>query len=113
MVHRSTGKRMGKFLADEIVGPLGIEFWMGLPEEFESRIAPVIPYPPDERARSSRIALAMMADPMGPTGRFMLAAAASIPTAARRALRRSARPPASPTGAASPASTRRWPMAAA
>ena len=33
MVHRSTGKRMGRFLADEIVGPLGIEFWMGLPQE--------------------------------------------------------------------------------
>ncbi|MGZ6023182.1 MAG: serine hydrolase domain-containing protein [Rhizomicrobium sp.] len=72
MVRRSTGKRMGVFLAEEIVKPLGIEFWMGLPEEFESRIAPVIPYPPDAKAASSRIALAMMADPMGPTGRFML-----------------------------------------
>lgn len=72
MVRRSTGKRMGAFLADEVVKPLGIEFWMGLPEEFERRVAPVIPYPPDERARTSRIALAMMADPMGPTGRFML-----------------------------------------
>jgi CubicO group peptidase (beta-lactamase class C family) len=72
MVRRSTGKRMGVFLADEVVKPLGIEFWMGLPEEFESRVVPVIPYPPDERARTSRIALAMLADPMGPTGRFML-----------------------------------------
>src|SRR6202142_1757488 len=71
MVHRSTGKRMGKFLAEEIVKPLGIEFWMGLPEEYESRVVPVIPYPPDDRARTSRIALALMADPMGPTGRFM------------------------------------------
>jgi len=72
MVHRSTRTRMGKFLAQEIAGPLGIEFWMGLPEEFESRVAPVIPYPPDDKARTTRIALAMMADPMGPTGRFML-----------------------------------------
>ncbi len=72
MVRRSTGKRMGVFLAEEIAKPLGIEFWMGLPEEFEGRIAPVIPYPPDAKAASSRIALAMMADPMGPTGRFML-----------------------------------------
>ena len=72
MVRRSTGKRMGVFLSDEIVTPLGIEFWMGLPEELESRVAPVIPYPPDDKARTSRIALAMMADPMGPTGRFML-----------------------------------------
>ena len=72
MVHRSTGKRMGRFLADEIAGPLGIEFWMGLPEDMEARVAPVIPYPPDAKAASSRIALAMMADPMGPTGRFLL-----------------------------------------
>jgi len=72
IVHRSTGRRMGKFLADEIVGPLGIEFWLGLPEEFESRVAPIIPYPPDARAAGSRLALAMMADPMGPSGRFLV-----------------------------------------
>ncbi|MBV9905475.1 MAG: beta-lactamase family protein [Alphaproteobacteria bacterium] len=72
LVHRSTKTRMGKYLAQEITGPLGAEFWMGLPEEQESKVALVIPYPPDERARTSRIALAMMADPMGPTGRFML-----------------------------------------
>jgi len=78
-VHRSTGKRMGRFLADEIAGPLGIEFWMGLPEEYESRVAPVISYPPDEKARTSRIALALMADPTGPTARFMMGAAGMNP----------------------------------
>jgi CubicO group peptidase (beta-lactamase class C family) len=81
MVRRSTKRRMGVFLAEEIVRPLGIAFWMGLPEEFESRVAPVIPYPPDERAATSRIALAMMADPMGPTGRFMLNMGAFNPNA--------------------------------
>jgi CubicO group peptidase (beta-lactamase class C family) len=72
MVRRSTGKRMGVFLAEEVVKPLGIDFWMGLPEEFESRVAPLIPYPTDDKARTSRIALAAMADPMGPSGRFLL-----------------------------------------
>jgi CubicO group peptidase (beta-lactamase class C family) len=72
MVRRSTGKRMGVFLADEVVKPLGIDFWMGLPEPIEPRVAPMIAYPPDDKARTSRIALAMVADPMGPTGRFML-----------------------------------------
>lgn len=79
MVHRSTGKRMGRFLADEIAGPLGAEFWMGLPEELEGRVAPVIPYPPDDKARTSRIAVAMMADPTGPTGRFMMGSAGLNP----------------------------------
>src|SRR5689334_20661445 len=72
LVHRSTKTRMGKYLAQEITGPLGAEFWMGLPEEHESKVSLMIPYPPDERAATSRIALAMMADPMGPTGRFLL-----------------------------------------
>lgn len=72
MVRRSTGKRMGRFLADEIVGPLGAEFWMGLPAEQEEKVALVIPYPPDASMATSRIAVAMMKDPMGPTGRFLL-----------------------------------------
>lgn len=72
MVHRSTGKRMGKFLADEIVKPLEIEFWMGLPEEYESRVSMMIAYPPDASVAGSRIALAIAADPMGPAGRFLL-----------------------------------------
>lgn len=72
MVRRSTGRRLGAFFAEEIAGPLGVDFWIGLPEAMEPRVAPVIPYLPDEKALSSRIALACMADPMGPTGRFML-----------------------------------------
>jgi CubicO group peptidase (beta-lactamase class C family) len=72
MVHRSTGTRMGRYFAEEVAGPLGIDFWIGAPEEIEPRVAPVIPYPPDDKARNSRIAIAMRADPMGPTGRFML-----------------------------------------
>lgn len=72
MVRRSTGRRMGRFFAEEVAGPLGIDFWIGLPEDKEARIAPVIPYPPDDKARNSRIALAARADPMGPSGRFLL-----------------------------------------
>lgn len=72
MVRRATGQRMGAFFAQEIARPLGIDFWMGLPESEEGRVAPVIPYPPDDKARSTRIALACKADPMGPAGRFML-----------------------------------------
>lgn len=72
LVHRATGRRMGGFLAEEVAGPLGLDFWIGLPESQDHRVAPVIPYPPDEASRRSRIALAVQADPMGPAGRFML-----------------------------------------
>ena len=71
MVHRSTGRRMGAFLRDEVTGPLGVDFWMGLPEEEESRVAPMLSAPVDEAARTSRIALAMRDDPTGPTALFM------------------------------------------
>ncbi len=72
MVRRSTGRRMGVFLRDEVAGPLGVDFWMGLPEAHEARVAPMIPAPADDQARNSRIALAMRADPAGPTAQFML-----------------------------------------
>src|SRR3984957_3471647 len=55
MVHRSTGKRMGVFLRDEVTAPLGVDFWMGLPEEHEPRVAAMISYPPDDAARNTRI----------------------------------------------------------
>jgi CubicO group peptidase (beta-lactamase class C family) len=71
MVRRSTGTRMGAFLRDEVAGPLGIDFWLGLPEDHEPRVAPMVPYPANEAARSTRIAKAMQADPGGPTALFM------------------------------------------
>jgi CubicO group peptidase (beta-lactamase class C family) len=36
--HRSPGQ----FVADEIVEPLGVELWIGLPEECEPRVSPII-----------------------------------------------------------------------
>ena len=71
MVRRSTGRRMGAFLREEVCGPLGVDFWMGLPESEEPRVAPMIPYPPDDRARTTRIARQMQADPTGPSALFM------------------------------------------
>lgn len=69
MVRRSTGKRLGQFFADEVAKPLGIDFWIGLPEEIEPRLSKIIP---GTRDPQSRISLAMEADPMGPAGRFVL-----------------------------------------
>jgi CubicO group peptidase (beta-lactamase class C family) len=71
MVRRSTGTRMGAFLRDEVARPLGIDFWLGLPEEHEPRVAPMVSYPPDDAARNTRVAKAMQADPQGPTALFM------------------------------------------
>jgi CubicO group peptidase (beta-lactamase class C family) len=46
VVRRVSGKSVGTFFWDEVAKPLGLDFWIGLPEEVESRVAPVIPAPP-------------------------------------------------------------------
>ena len=58
MVHRSTGKRLGEFFRDEVAKPLGIDFWIGLPEQHESRVAPMIYAPVTDEVRNSRISQA-------------------------------------------------------
>ena len=42
VVRRISGKSLGTFFADEVATPLGLEFWVGLPEEHEHRVAPLI-----------------------------------------------------------------------
>jgi CubicO group peptidase (beta-lactamase class C family) len=44
MVRRASGKSLGTFFQDEIAKPLGLDFWIGLPEAIEPRVAPMIPY---------------------------------------------------------------------
>jgi CubicO group peptidase (beta-lactamase class C family) len=44
MVRRAGGKSLGAFFQEEIARPLGIDFWIGLPEEIEPRVAPISQY---------------------------------------------------------------------
>jgi CubicO group peptidase (beta-lactamase class C family) len=39
VVRRVTGLTVGQLLAKEVGGPLGVEIWIGLPEELEPRVA--------------------------------------------------------------------------
>lgn len=39
VVRRVSGKSLGQFFADEVAGPLGLDFWIGLPEEQEPRVS--------------------------------------------------------------------------
>jgi CubicO group peptidase (beta-lactamase class C family) len=51
IVRRVSGKSLGTFFREEVAGPLGLDFWIGLPEEIEPRVAPIIarrPEPDDE-----------------------------------------------------------------
>ena len=41
VVRRVTGVTLGRFFASEVAGPLGLDLWIGLPEELEDRVIPV------------------------------------------------------------------------
>ena len=47
VVRRASGKSLGSFFRDEIAAPLGLDFWIGLPEDKESLVAPMIAAEPD------------------------------------------------------------------
>jgi CubicO group peptidase (beta-lactamase class C family) len=46
VVRRVTGQSLGSFFAKEVAGPLGADFFIGLPPEHDHRVSPVIPPPP-------------------------------------------------------------------
>ncbi|MBI3246785.1 MAG: beta-lactamase family protein [Deltaproteobacteria bacterium] len=47
VVRRVSGKSLGTFFQDEVAKPLGLDFWIGLPEDKEARVAPMIAAQPD------------------------------------------------------------------
>ena len=48
VMRRVSGVSVGRLIADRIAQPLGVEFWIGLPEELNARVAPVIPPVPTD-----------------------------------------------------------------
>ncbi|MDP1818363.1 MAG: serine hydrolase domain-containing protein [Acidimicrobiales bacterium] len=62
VVRRITGKSLGTFFADEIAGPLGLEFWIGLPDEQQHRVAPLVTF---SKPKDANIA-ALIEQFMGP-----------------------------------------------
>ena len=46
VIRRIDGRTVGRFFAEEVAGPLGADFYIGLPAEHDARVARVIPPPP-------------------------------------------------------------------
>lgn len=42
VVRRITGRSLGTYFAEEVAAPLGLEFFIGLPEEYEDRVSPIV-----------------------------------------------------------------------
>jgi CubicO group peptidase (beta-lactamase class C family) len=82
VIRRVSGRTVGQFLAENAAGPLGADFWIGLPGECESRVLPnVAPpgamgAPPDLPALfrdrgidpGTPLARAMLSPPRGDSG---------------------------------------------
>jgi CubicO group peptidase (beta-lactamase class C family) len=45
LVHRIDGRPAGRYFAEELAEPLGLEAWIGLPAELEERVAPFVRAP--------------------------------------------------------------------
>jgi CubicO group peptidase (beta-lactamase class C family) len=71
IVHRAAGKRMGAYFQDEVAKPLGLDFWIGLPEAQEHRVAAMIPAMPTPEVMQSRFFIKAMSDPSSPSHFFM------------------------------------------
>jgi len=71
LVHRAAKKRMGKFFADEIAKPLGLEFWIGLPDAQEHRVAAMLPAAPTVEAMQTRFFQKAMLDTASPSHFFL------------------------------------------
>lgn len=42
LIRRTDGRTPGRFIAEEISGPLDVDLWIGLPDALEPRVSPVI-----------------------------------------------------------------------
>lgn len=45
LLRRVDGRSTGRFVAEELAGPLGLELWIGLPDEQEPRVAELVAAP--------------------------------------------------------------------
>lgn len=62
LVRRVSGVSLGAFFQQEIAKPLGIDFWIGLPEEIEPRVSPVIQYARRSGDAATRFETAILGD---------------------------------------------------
>lgn len=63
LVRRVSGKSLGEFFRDEVAGPTGADFWIGIPDDFDRTIAPIQVYAPKEGDEFSEFMLALVSDP--------------------------------------------------
>jgi len=63
LVRRASGKSLGTFFADHVARPLGLRYWIGLPDGESPHIAPILMYEPQPTDVFGDFPMAMMSDP--------------------------------------------------
>ena len=63
LVRRVSGKSLGTFFRDEFATPLGLDFWIGLPEEIEPRVSHMLPYVPGPDMAMTDFTTALLTQP--------------------------------------------------
>ncbi len=75
VVRRISGETLGSFFAREVAKPLGLDFWIGLPEAEQHRVATMIQQargePPADMPDSVREMFKQFTDPNSMTGRAL------------------------------------------
>ena len=66
VVRRISGKSLGTYFSDEVAGPLGLDFYIGLSEQDDARVAEMLPMPLPEPGEDNLIAKAF-SDPQSMT----------------------------------------------
>jgi CubicO group peptidase (beta-lactamase class C family) len=59
VVRRITGKTLGTYLRDEIAGPAGIDYWIGVSSKLDGRCAEMVPVPPGSATDALRRVLSV------------------------------------------------------
>ncbi len=63
LVRRVSGRSLGRFFKEEVADPLGLEFYIGLPDEARDRVAPMIPWTPAPGDVPTAFTQALLSDP--------------------------------------------------
>src|SRR3954447_4000527 len=70
LVRRVSGRSLGTFFREEVAGPLGLDFDIGLPEALEPKVAPIITWMPGPDYEST-FTRSIIEDPTGVTATGM------------------------------------------
>jgi CubicO group peptidase (beta-lactamase class C family) len=72
LVRRASGRSLGEFLRTEVAEPLGLDLWIGLPEEVEPRVAAMGYADPQPGDELSRLVATVASEPDSASGRMLL-----------------------------------------